>query len=443
MGLMRSLADTQRAADLIGHDFQYPEVGALSQSRIATLDAVRGVAVLGILLMNIVGFGMPDYAYIDPHYFGGATGANWWAWAIGFVLFDGKMRGLFTMLFGASAILIATRAVEGGESAARVHYARMFWLFVFGMVHAWLIWSGDILVLYAVAGSLAFLAWRLPNRVLILIAMSLMIFKLADGLTEHSQLTAIETAASVPGASPQSIHAWQVARDDIAPPPATAKIEIDGYRGNYADAFRVRAGTTQFMQSVILIISLPDTIALMLLGMALFRDGFFSGEWSQRRYRKIALGGFAICVPLYLPLIHWIDSTHFSPATLAATEAIHLTLLRPLLSLAWASLVILYVTSAPTHWLTTRLAAAGQMAFSNYLGTSALCTLFFNGYGLGWYGYLERWQLYGVVVAVWTVILLWSKPWLDHYHYGPMEWMWRSLARGHSQQMRRQIRPKP
>src|SRR5436309_698082 len=91
-------------------------------ARIATLDAVRGVAVMGILLLNIVSFALPAYAYVDPHFAGGAEGANWWSWAIVFVLADGKMRGLFTMLFGASTVLVAERALASGESPARVHY---------------------------------------------------------------------------------------------------------------------------------------------------------------------------------------------------------------------------------------------------------------------------------------------------------------------------------
>jgi uncharacterized protein len=120
-----------------------------------------------------------------------------------------------------------------------------------------------------------------------------------------------------------------------------------------------------------------------------------------------------------------------------ATDAIHLTLLRPLLSMSWASLIILFMQSGAEHWLAERLAAVGRMAFSNYLGTSIVATTFFYGFGFGWFGYLERWQLSFVVVAIWALMLFWSKPWLDRYRYGPLEWLWRSLARGSLQPMRR------
>src|SRR5689334_20225166 len=146
--------------------------------RIATLDAIRGVAVLGILLMNIVDIAMPGYAYYDPYYYGGAEGVNFATWAINYVLFDGKMRGLFTMMFGASTVLIAERALKSGESPARVHYARMFWLLVFGMIHVWFIWYGDILVLYAVAGMIAFVAWRWSVRTLFVTGVALLVMKL-------------------------------------------------------------------------------------------------------------------------------------------------------------------------------------------------------------------------------------------------------------------------
>ena len=125
-------------------------------TRIVALDAVRGMAVLGILLLNIVDFAMPRYAYVDPTFYGGASGADWWAWALSFIVADGKMRGLFSMLFGASTLLVAERAQAAGDSPFRVHMARMTVLFLIGMVHAYLIWSGDILVLYALCGVLAF-----------------------------------------------------------------------------------------------------------------------------------------------------------------------------------------------------------------------------------------------------------------------------------------------
>ncbi len=151
---------------------------AIASERINTLDAIRGAAVLGILLMNIVDLAMPGWAYYDPYYYGGSEGVNFATWAINYALFDGKMRGLFTMMFGASTVLIAERALKSGDSPARIHYARMFWLLVFGMIHVWFIWYGDILVLYAVAGMIAFVAWRWSVRTLVTTGIVLLALKL-------------------------------------------------------------------------------------------------------------------------------------------------------------------------------------------------------------------------------------------------------------------------
>src|SRR5262249_52670184 len=153
-GSMRDkLATTlQSAPHLLSGGGETMSAAGAAEERYLSIDAVRGFAVCGILLMNIVGMGMPAFAYLNPVYWGGHTGADLWTWAVNNVLTDGKMRGLFTILFGASTVLIADRAAANSEGPIRTHYSRMFWLFWFGMVHAYFLWWGDILVCYAVAG---------------------------------------------------------------------------------------------------------------------------------------------------------------------------------------------------------------------------------------------------------------------------------------------------
>lgn len=404
---------------------------AAPSERIATLDAVRGVAVMGILLMNIVDFAMPGYAYYFPTYYGGAEGANFLAWAANYVLFDGKMRGLFTMLFGASTVLIAERAFAAGESPARVTFARMFWLFVFGMIHTWLIWYGDILVLYSICGMVALFAWRWPVKRLFVAAAILLLVKLALGVAAYVSFDQVQRAAAAPGASAETRAEWAAWQAEVALPPVQS--QLDGYRGSYGEALETRVPGAVHILTRAHPLAIPDTLALIAVGMALFRLGFFSGAWPSSVYRRLAFWSLAVCIPLYFPLVAWNVASGYSPITLHLTEAIHLTFLRPPLSAAYAAIAILFVKAARNGWLAERLGAAGRMAFSNYLGTSILCTLLFNGYGLGWYGYLERWQCYFVVLAVWAIILLWSKPWLAHFRYGPLEWLWRSLARGRRQ----------
>ena len=396
--------------------------------RLRTLDTVRGVAVMGIVLLNVVDMAMPGYAYVDPYFYGGASGANWWEWAVVYVVADGKMRGLFTMLFGASTVLIAERAAAGGESPARVHYARMAVLFMFGMIHAYLIWSGDILVLYAACGALAFVAWRWRPRVLLAVGALLLAYKLVDGLTAYHQIDTLRARAAQPLAHPRAAAAWQAYLADAAPQRSAIPSELAAHRGGFGDTLAARIPEAREAQSQVANYAGTDTIALMLIGMALFRLGFFSGAWPRRSYWLAALP-----IPLlwlgYVPLVAWLDRTRIAPLTQVATDAIQLTLLRPLLCLGYAALIVLFVRSGRAAWLATRLAATGRTAFSNYLGTSIVVTWLFDGYGLGWYGYLERWQCLIVVAAVWAAMLGWSKPWLDRFAYGPFEWLWRSIAR--------------
>lgn len=405
--------------------------------RLQTLDAVRGLAVMGILLLNIVDFAMPSYAYADPTFYGGADGANWWAWAITFVAADGKMRGLFAMLFGASTAMIVDRAVAAGDSPARLHYARMVSLLAIGLVHAYLLWAGDILVSYALCGSVLFLLLRWNTAAMLAIVAILMLGELAVGATTFAAARHFESRAAAPDASPALRAQWAKFESERDTLRKTIPEELAANRGGWGEVLPMRIKEAWRAQTQVMPATIPETIAMMLLGVALFRSGFFSGSWPRRRYRQTIIVGYGICLPLYLPIVWWIDATGFDPVTLVLASPLHLVLLRPPVALAHAAAIILLVASGRLARLTGRVIAAGQMAFSNYIGTSIVCTSLFSGYGLGWFGHLQRWQLYPVALAICAAMLLWSRPWLDRFAYGPFEWLWRSMARGRLQPLRR------
>ncbi|MES2987168.1 MAG: DUF418 domain-containing protein, partial [Pseudomonadota bacterium] len=172
--------------------------GPTTGERLSSLDVVRGVAVMGILLLNIVSFGMPEAAYFNPRAYGGSQGADLWAYLINFVLFDGKMRGLFSFLFGASMLLVIERAEASERSAARVHYLRMIWLLIFGLCHLFFVWHGDILTLYAVIGMIAFSTRRLPVSRLIILGVMLV----CVGILLFSALPLMVHQLSLPSADP-------------------------------------------------------------------------------------------------------------------------------------------------------------------------------------------------------------------------------------------------
>ncbi|MBS0361381.1 MAG: DUF418 domain-containing protein [Proteobacteria bacterium] len=394
-----------------------------------SIDAVRGFAVLGILLMNIVGMGMPAFAYVDPTYAGGSTGADLWTWAVNNVLTDGKMRALFTMLFGASAVLIADRAEGQSPGPAATHYRRMLWLFVIGMLHAYFLWWGDILVTYSLAGLVIFPFRKLSWRVQIGIGVAILGLLLVVNLWEAAQLIAMHAAATAPGASPEAVKAWQDASQLVAPSAQLGQTEIAGHRGGFLDALRVRAMASRLIQMYLMPTSeIPEAIGQMFVGMALFRTGFFTLKWSSRAYATMIGVGYLLAVPATAALAWMIWRSGFEPLTINRLEDWQ-QVTRPLVGLAHASVLLLIVRSGAAQAVVNRLAAAGRMAFSNYLGTSIITALVFDGYGLGLYGRLSRFQELIVVLGVWVFILAWSKPWLARFHYGPFEWIWRSLVR--------------
>jgi uncharacterized protein len=394
-----------------------------------SIDAVRGFAVLGILLMNIVGMGLPAFAYIDPTYAGGSTAADLWTWAINNVLTDGKMRALFTMLFGASAVLIAERAEGGRPGPMQTHYRRMFWLFVFGMVHAYFLWWGDILVTYSLAGLVIFPFRKLRPAWLLAIGVAVLAALLGLNLFEARELAAMHAAATARGATPGAIKAWQEASQLVAPSAAMKAQELAGYRGGFVDALRVRALAARLLQTYLMPTNeIPEAIGQMFVGMALFKSGFFTLRWSSRAYLTMIAVGYLLAVPVTAWIAWMIWAARFEPLTLNRLEDWQ-QVSRPLIGLAHASVILLLVRSGAAQAVVSRLAAAGRMAFSNYLMTSIITTLVFCGFGLGFYGKLSRAQELIVVLGVWTFILVWSKPWLERFHYGPFEWAWRSLVR--------------
>jgi uncharacterized protein len=178
----------------------------------------------------------------------------------------------------------------------------------------------------------------------------------------------------------------------------------------------------------------PETLALMLLGMAGYRSGFLTGAWERETYRRIAIPTVALGAAVSAGFALWVWHTAFAIAwTMIALETWSMPV-HPLMALGYASLIILAIQRGA---LTQRFGAVGRAAFTNYLGTSLLASFVFGGWGLGLYGKLSRAEAWLLAPAFWVVMLLWSKPWLDRFRYGPFEWLWRSLARRKLQPMRK------
>jgi uncharacterized protein len=407
------------------------------RQRHGTIDGLRGLAVMGILLMNIAGFALPSGAYFNPLAGGGTAPADLVVWAANFVLVDGKMRALFSILFGASTLIVVERAEAAGLNGARVHLARMATLALFGAVHLMLIWPGDILLHYALIGVIALPFVLLDARTLIRIAMLLLLAQLAIGALFFANFVALHHDAFTPHRGLNAVRGWQAFAAGVGVgSPQDFAAEIARMRGPWLGM--ISANLASAPAGIFFLVGFdgPETLAFMIVGMAALRSGFLTGDWSRQRYRRAAVIGFAIGLPPTIALAWLCFRSGFDTLGTFAAATIGGVVFRPILALAWAALALAWLSGGDGP-LRTRLRAVGRMAFSNYLGTSLLMTALFDGWGLGLFGRVERIGLYPIVSAVWVLMLVWSPWWLARFRYGPLEWAWRSLARWAPQPMRR------
>lgn len=425
------------------------------QDRVATLDVVRGLAVLGILVMNIVEFGQPLRAYENPAAGGGATGADLWTWFVQSSLFDGRMRALFSMLFGAGLVLITERMQRSGRTADAVDLwlRRCLWLVLFGVLHRFALqFTGDILYQYGLLGLIAVAFRKLRPRSLLLAgALCLAAFTPIELWHHHQASTQRAQAAeavqleqsgqAVPKPLQEARKRWE---DRIAPPkPNAAAAEIEAMRGGYATVFAYRWNFHHMFQSSMLYyIFVWDVLGMVFVGMALARLGFFQGQCRPGVYVAVV----ALAVPLTLASFWWANSfagTQFSGGELELklVHGIAHPFVRGLVGLGWAAALILLVQRGWLRWLTGALGRVGRMAFSNYLLQTLCCTWFFFGYGLGYYARLSRAELMLVWLGVSLVQVLFSWLWLSRFRLGPIEWAWRSLTYQRWQPLRGQGQP--
>jgi uncharacterized protein len=421
----------------------------LGEERIRAMDTLRGVAVLGILLMNILGFAYPFAASFDPTLAGGTTGVNLWIWAANTTLFEGKMRAIFSMLFGAGMLVLTSRLEARGRAAeaADIYYRRLLWLLAFGLVHAYFIWWGDILFFYAVLGLFLFPLRRLSSRTLVIAGLVLLLIGAGRGLLSALDLRGVRAAAqaadaaasrgqTLTDAEKQAQSTWQERVKDAKVDPEALNKEIAAYRGSYLDGLRQRAGFLASGQPQWLYhFFVFDIGGMMLLGIGLLKAGVLSGRLSSRAYAVLALGGYGVGVPLAALAVSHDISSAFDPATMGMGSVLH-AIARVPVALGHVAVVMLICRAAILRWITSSLSAVGQMAFSCYVAESLICTTLFYGYGLGWFSHLQRYQLYIVVLSVWAVLLIVSPIWLARFTFGPLEWVWRSLTYLHRQPMR-------
>lgn len=396
------------------------------------LDLLRGLGVLGILAVNIYAFALPFETFMSPNLLPfpleGANATAWWVMA---TFFEFKFVTLFSMLFGVSLFLV------GGERSDKARGAllrrRLFWLAVFGLIHGIAIWYGDILLLYAWSGLFMMLMRSWSPRRLFWIGLTVVLLGSAIAV---GQLWALEFA-------PADIQKQALANMSGGMSAEAARASTEAMRAGLVPALKENLGNWAFLQGMSLLIVVFRTVALMMIGLALYKWGFLTGRAPAWLYLLLVL---AAAGSLYL--VGWSNhmriATDFAMPQSQGRYGAANQFLSLVISLGYASALILLAKLAAARALLAPLARVGQMAFTNYLMQSVIMTTIFTaGRGLGLFGAYDAVVMWGFVVAVWALELVWSPLWLARFRMGPLEWVWRRLTYGRGLQAEASPQPQP
>ena len=412
------------------------------------IDMLRGVAVLGILVMNIYAFAMSFAAYQNPLAQGGTQWYNVATWFFTHVFFDQKFMAIFSMLFGAGLVMMASRGDTRGTPYKDVWFRRNFWLLVIGAAHGYLLWFGDILFHYALMGMLIFWFRNRSPRALMIIAFTVlslgmlasfsggtMMQQLQEDGPEVQQLK--DAGDELTEEQVAILKKWEDMSEMMKPPLEQVAEDTAAYRGDYVGIVAHRAPMVVMMQTQVTLGFVVWRVGgLMLFGMALMKLGILSGSRDPAFYRRMMLIGYGVGVPV-IALGAWNLYLHeWEMMWILKVGGIPNYVGSILVAMGHIGLVMTAARSGAVPKLMQRFSAVGRMAFTNYLLHSIILTTVFYGYGFGLYGQIPRFWQMGFVVAVISFQLWMSPLWLAHFRFGPAEWLWRSLTYWRWQPMR-------
>jgi len=424
------------------------------KERIDIIDILRGVALLGILLMNIPYFSNPEQASFNLRVYNEWSGPNYYTWWAVVGLFEGTMRAMFTILFGAGCLLLIRRLEKKQDiNPADIYYRRLLWLLLFGFINAFVfLWPGDILYPYALCGLFLFPFRNMKAGHLAGIGALLLVLTIAKNTyTDYSrsaQRKAGESAIAVESkggrltpAQETAKSAWLAAQEKSKPENIrkAAAAEKAIMAGDYFTIWAHLKNINIFLQSTEFYSqTFLDIMLLLFLGMAAFKAGMITGARSPRFYFMAMVSGYVFGLAAsYWYARNWIlagfDGAYYHDLSYVNLYQVK----RTLLATGHFSLVMLLYKLGFAKRLMGWMRCVGQMAFTNYLLQSIICTLIFYGYGLGYFGRLQRYETYYVVGAIWIAQTVYSVVWLRYFRFGPFEWIWRSLTYWHRQTFRR------
>ncbi len=414
-----------------------PRLDAAPDLRIVEIDVLRGFALIGIYWINVVIFAYPQGGYSLPELFGEARGLNVGLWAFSEVFVEGAMRGLFSVLFGASTLIFLNEAKLESKDGIRVvdrYYRRCLTLIAFGLAHSFvLLGQWDLLYAYGLLGMFLFPLRNLKGSTLIVIALTL--FVISDLNTFNANIEELQANEEQ---RIQSLQPNSEAREQFRTTSLTEfQTDFDTYRSGYSGIFQSQAPLVVEEQSSKMYSDhFYDVGGMMLLGMALFKLGVLTGQRSLQFYLVLAAVGFVAGGMLHAVECYEIWRVGFNSEARDPLLMMPYNIGRMFVTLGYIGLFGVLVRLGFVKRIASYLAPVGRMALTNYVGQTVLSVLFFYGFGLGYYGYLERYELVWVFIAVIAIQLATSNLWLRHYRFGPLEWLWRSITYGSYQPMR-------
>lgn len=398
-------------------------------SRIDGLDFLRGCAVMGILLANIILFALPAPAQSNPFTIGTQGPADLLTWTVQALLVDGKMRAIFAMLLGASILLVIESAEMAGRDGMRAHRNRMLWLLPIGLAHYLLLWSGDILLALAVCGLIATWFVRLDTLGLIKLALGLLLLQWLIDLAVVVPSFWLRAAAEAPGADAATLGFWRHYQDLLGIGASqTVADEMARYQGSYGSILMDRANRLPRFALDQMLHAVPELLCFVAFGMAMLKGGFLAGQWRAEQYRATWRRALLAGLLPMAGLCAWVLLSRDPLAGQAMSFGWSVPLRLPI-AVGLAALAMDLAMRAPDALPVRAARAVGRLALSNYLLTSLVMTSLFYGYGAGLFGMLGRAELLLVVALAWLGMMVWSMLWRRHAGQGPAERLWRALAR--------------
>ena len=413
--------------------------------RIRIIDSLRGIALLGILMMNIPYFAlphpMPDNLVVNNEL--GTINEKVWYFINWFL--EGSQRAIFSMLFGAGIILFITRLEKRVEGLMTAEYfiRRQLWLLVFGLINAFvLLWPGDILFEYALIGIIAFAFRRLsPKALLIAAGLCLVLMTVRENVDLSRRQSSIQKGEMVAKLDTSVVKLTEQQKGELGA--MTGFKERSGVeaqrkemeknqrevRGSYAELYNnlsTISAQGEFQYTYYLI---WDILVMMFIGMAFYKTGVLTGDASSKVYWLLCIVGLAGGLLISYFRLQPIILTKFNRFDYVKTISFdYYEISRVVRSLGIFGLIMLLYKSGWFNWLFKLMQPVGQMAFTNYLAQSFICAIYFYGIGFGMFGKLQRYEIYFVVGVIWAVEIAWSHIWLRYFRFGPLEWLWRSLT---------------